>query len=142
MRAVVAFLMISAVTASPEFTLRSEQTLPFAFNQGVARVESGWIFSGTDSPVPGSDVLERTDDELNVVTAQPLPIPLAYRSQGYDHVGDVDVANGVLYVPYEQPNYDLGHQVTARYDPTTLAFIDASNCPSTRTPSCPSTPRR
>jgi hypothetical protein len=99
------------------------------FNQGVARVDGGWIFSGTDSPVPGTDVLERTDDQLNVVTVQPLPIPAAYRSQGYDHVGDIDVEGGVLYVPFEQPNYDLGHQVTARYDPMTLAFIDAVELP-------------
>jgi len=128
-RAVVAFLLVTAATASPAFSLRSEQTLPFAFNQGAARVDGGWLFSGTDSPVPGSDVLERTDDALDVLTVQPVPIPLSYRNQGYDHVGDIDVAKGVLYVPFEQPNYDLGHQVTARYDPTTLAFIDAIELP-------------
>jgi hypothetical protein len=128
-RAIVALLVLGAATASPAFTLRSEQQLPFAFNQGVARVDGGWIFSGTDSPIPGSDVLERTDDELNVVTVQPLPIPVAYRNQGYDHVGDIDVEGGVLYVSFEQPDYSLGQQVTAWYDPTTLAFIDAVELP-------------
>jgi hypothetical protein len=121
--------MVVVAAASPTFTQRSEQTLPFAFNQGVARFDGGWIFSGTDSPIPGTDVLERTDDQLNVITVQPLPIPAAYRSQGYDHIGDIDVEGGVLYVPFEQPNYDLGHQVTGRYDPTTLAFIDAVELP-------------
>jgi hypothetical protein len=121
--------MVVAAAVSPTFTERSEQTLPFLFNQGVARVDGGWVFSGTDSPVPGTDVLERTDDDLNVVAVQPLPIPPTYRSQGYDHVGDVDVEGGVLYVPFEQSNYALGHQVTARYDPTTLAFIDAVELP-------------
>ena len=87
------------------------------------------LFSGTDSPIPCTDVLERTDDGLNVVTAQPLPIPASYRAQGYDHVGDVDVAGGLLYVPFEQPKYEVGHQVTAWYDPTTLAFIDAIELP-------------
>src|SRR5438094_2096464 len=63
------------------------------------------------------------------MTAAPLPIPASYRSQGYDHVGDVDVAGGHLYVPFEQPKYELGHQVTAWYDPTTLAFVDAVELP-------------
>ena len=125
---VVAFLVVTS-GGSGTFTERSEQSLPLAFNQGVARVDGGWIFSGTNSPITGTDVLERTDDDLNVVTAQPLPIPAAFRAQGYDHVGDVDVAGGYLYVPFEQPKYDLGHQVTAWYDPSTLAFIDAVELP-------------
>ena len=133
-RAVRGVLVVVAVVAATVggpgvFTERSDQSLPFAFNQGVARVDGGWIFSGTDSPIPGTDVLERTDDDLNVLTAQPLPIPSTYRAQGYDHVGDVDVAGGYLYVPFEQPTYDLGHQVTAWYDPTTLAFVDAVELP-------------
>ncbi|MEY2433123.1 MAG: hypothetical protein QOC92_2848 [Acidimicrobiaceae bacterium] len=127
-RGIVA-VMVVVVASSPTFTQRSEQTLPFAFNQGVARVEGGWVFSGTNSPFPGTDVLERTDDDLNVITTQPLPIPAMYRSQGYDHVGDIDIEGGVLYVPFEQPSYELGHQVTARYDPTTLTFIDAVELP-------------
>ena len=125
----MAAVFVVAVAGSPTFVERSHQTLPLAFNQGVARVDGGWIFSGTNSPIPGTDVLERTDDDLNVLTAQPLPIPPSYRAQGYDHVGDVDVSGGVLYVPFEQSNYDLGKQVTARYDPTTLAFIDAVELP-------------
>ena len=88
-RAVRGVLVVVAVVAATVggpgvFTERSDQSLPFAFNQGVARVDGGWIFSGTDSPIPGTDVLERTDEGLNVATAQPLPIPPAYRAQGYD----------------------------------------------------------
>src|SRR5256885_2305907 len=129
MRALVIAAIVLATSSPGAFTERSDQSLPFAFNQGVARVDGGWIFSGTDSPIPGTDVLERTDDDLNVLTAQPLPIPSTYRAQGYDHVGDVDVTGGYLYVPFEQPTYDLGHQVTAWYDPTTLAFVDAVELP-------------
>lgn len=124
-----AVVVVAAGSHSPSFVERSEQTLPFTYNQGVARVDGGWVFSGTNSPLPGTDVLVRTDEQLNVLTLQPLPIPPAYRSQGYDHVGDLDAEGGVLYVPFEQPNYDLGHQVTARYDPTTLTFIDAVELP-------------
>jgi hypothetical protein len=35
------------------------------------------------------------------------------------------VAGDVLYVPFEQPDYELGTQVMARYDAKTLQFQDA-----------------
>jgi hypothetical protein len=70
-------------------------------------------------------VIERVDDQLNVITAQPLPIPADLRARGYNHVGDIDVIGNVLYAPYEQPNYELGHQATAVYDATTLQFVSA-----------------
>ena len=71
----------------------------------------------------------RTNDALDVLVSVDKAIPEPYRSQGYDHVGDGDVVGGILYVPFEQPNYDLGHQVTARYDADTLQFIDAVELP-------------
>ena len=127
--AVVSGPTMAVAASSPVFVVRSEQTLPLVFNQGVARVDGGWIFDGTNGPFPATDIIERTDDDLNVVTVQPLAIPAAYRAQGYDHIGDLDVANGLLYIPFEQGNYNLGHQVTAWYDPSTLAFIDAVELP-------------
>ena len=125
MRALAALVVILVTATPPAFTERSEQSLPLAFNQGIARVEGGWILSGTNSPLPGTDMIERVDDRLNVVTVLPLAIPADLRTKGYDHVGDIDVVGDVIYAPFEQPNYDLVHQVTARYDATTLAFIDS-----------------
>lgn len=125
MRALALFAVLLAASSPPEFTQRSEQTLPLAFNQGIARVDGGWILSGTNSPFPGTDVIERVDDQLTVITAKPLAIPADLRIQGYNHIGDIDVVGNIIYAPFEQPNYDLVHQVTARYDATTLAFIDA-----------------
>jgi hypothetical protein len=124
-RALAVLAVLLATSSPPALTERSEQTLPLTFNQGIARVDGGWILSGTNSPLPGTDVIERVDDQLNVITAQPLPIPADLRARGYDHVGDIDVIGGIIYAPFEQPNYDLVHQVTARFDATTLAFIDS-----------------
>jgi LPXTG-motif cell wall-anchored protein len=124
-RTLAVVAMVLATAAPPALTQRSEQSLPLAFNQGIARVEGGWILSGTNSPLPGTDVIERVDDDLNVVTALPLAIPTALRAQGYNHVGDIDVVGNVIYAPFEQPDYDLVRQVTARYDATTLAFLDS-----------------
>src|SRR5262249_17356687 len=56
-------------------------------------------------------------------------IPASWRARGYDHVGDVDVADTTLYVPFEQSDYERGQQVMARYDARTPAFRDATVVP-------------
>ena len=129
MRALAVLVVVLAASSPPALTERSEQTLPLLFNQGIARVDGGWILSGTNSPLPGTDVMERVDDQLHVLAALPLAIPADLRLAGYDHVGDIDVVGGVVYAPFEQPDYSLGHQATGRYDATTLAFIDAVQLP-------------
>jgi hypothetical protein len=100
----------------------SRQKIPTRFNQGVAHVAGGWIFSGTD-------VLARVDERLKVVAEHSSPIPPEWAAKGYNHVGDVDVVNGVLYAPFEQPDYNAGRQATARFDPATLGFLDAVELP-------------
>jgi hypothetical protein len=126
-RVVAALGVVLALSGAPTLVERSEQTMPLAitFNQGIARVDGGWIVSGTNGPLLGTDALAHVDDALNVLAVQPLAIPPAVRLQGYDHIGDIDVVGGVIYAPFEQPSYELGHQVTARYDASTLAFIDS-----------------
>jgi hypothetical protein len=125
----VVVMAAAAVGGGPELQLRSEQILPITYNQGLARVDGGWVLSGTRSPLADTDVLARIDDDLNVIVQVDKPIPEPFRSQGYNHVGDADAADGILYMPFEQPNYDLGHQVTARYDAATLTFLDAVELP-------------
>ncbi|MCU1462551.1 MAG: Glycerophosphoryl diester phosphodiesterase [Acidimicrobiales bacterium] len=129
MRWAVALVLATAATAPANLTLRSEQPLPITFNQGVARVSDGWILSGTNSPFPNTDVLVRTDEQLVPRITKTSAIPQAWRDKGYVHIGDIDVVGDVVYAPFEQPNYDLGHQATARYDAKTLAFIDAVELP-------------
>jgi len=119
---ITALITATVLAIAPGIHLRSQQKIPTRFNQGVARVGSDWVFSG-------NNVLARVDGDLKVATEHDNPIPPEWAAKGYNHVGDVDVVNGVLYAPFEQPNYDLGHQATARYDPTTLQFIDATDLP-------------
>ena len=92
------------------------------YAQGVARIPSGWIFSGTDS-------LWRTDDAFQVVTSLNPAIPPAWTARGFNHVGDIDVIGNYIYAPLEQPDYTKGHQATARFDRDTLRFIDAVMLP-------------
>lgn len=49
-------------------------------------------------------------------------IPADLASRSYDHVGDIDIADGVLWAPIERPSR-AGGQVIARYDAETLAYV-------------------
>lgn len=117
-RLVAVALGVLAV-AAPSASLSSSETLDAAYNQGIARMPDGWVVSG-------NDVLARIDEHLKPTKRVDHAIPAAWAARGYDHIGDIDVSGSTLYVPFEQPNYDLGHQVMARYDAATLAFRDAT----------------
>jgi hypothetical protein len=115
----------TTTTAPPAFgpaKIASQQPLPGGYNQGVARIPGGWIFSATDS-------LWRTDDSLNVLKHISPAIPAAWKAKGFNHVGDVDVVGQYIYAPFEQPDYAKGQQATARYDRDTLRFVDAVTLP-------------
>jgi hypothetical protein len=98
--------------------LTSEGQLDPVYGQGIGRVEDGWIVSGTN-------VLGRLDDGLRETLRVTPAIPPEWAAQGFDHIGDPDVAGGFLYAPLEQPDYDRGRQATARFDLTTLTLVDA-----------------
>lgn len=92
------------------------------YRQGLARLDDGWIFSADNA-------LFRTDDTL-VEQARLLPaIPPAWAQQGYDHIGDIDAADGILYAPLEVDDKERGEQAMARYDAATLELIDVTPVP-------------
>src|SRR5262249_1005216 len=82
-----ALFLAGLPVATPTLQVRSEQILPLPYNQGIARVDGGWLLSGTRSPLPDTDVLVRTDDDLEVAVEVDKAIPEPYRSEGYNHVG-------------------------------------------------------
>ncbi|HEY3670152.1 MAG TPA: hypothetical protein VGN51_04395 [Acidimicrobiia bacterium] len=114
-----------ADAASQPAQLHSKDEIPVSYNQGIARIRGGWILTGTLSPIPKTDVIVRTDEQFNVVERNDAAIPDEWRTQGYVHIGDIDVVGDIVYAPFEQPDYAQGHQVTARYDARTLRFLDA-----------------
>jgi hypothetical protein len=119
----------SASAALQQAQLQSKDEIPVFYNQGIARIRGGWILSGTLSPIPNTDVIVHTDEQFNVLQRNEAAIPSDWRSRGYVHIGDIDVVGNVIYAPFEQPDYSLGHQVTARYDTRTLKFLDAVELP-------------
>jgi hypothetical protein len=119
----VAALAISVGTpadaqSAPTATLASEQKLRLFTNQGIARVSDGWILSANNT-------LARVDDKFRPKTVKQLAIPTPWRIKGYGHIGDIDVVGNTIYAPFEQSDFELGQQVTARYDLKKLRFIDA-----------------
>lgn len=113
--------MLAAATpasAAPTAALQSEDELSAATGQGVARVKGGWILIGTRYII-------RVDEKFKMKKENRLPIPPDLAAQGYNHVGDGDVVGKILYAPLEQDDYELGEQITARYNAKTLKFIDS-----------------
>jgi hypothetical protein len=108
----------TTTTVPPVATLTKKSAVSPIYGQGVARVAGGWIFSGTRWLAHTDEAFHQTSINEHALTAEWL-------AKGYNHVGDIDVIGNVLYAPYEQPNYELGHQATAVYDATTLQFVSA-----------------
>jgi hypothetical protein len=105
------------VGAAATATMQSEQEGPDGYQQGVARVADGWIFTGTT-------VMARTNDRLKILKTNTQPIPLEWKRKGFNHVGDPDVAGTFLYAPLEQPTYDRGDQAMARYNAKSLEVVE------------------
>lgn len=100
-------------------TVTEEVEADGRYRQGLARVDDGWIFTSQLS-------LHRTDDDLALLDEDMDAIPEELKALTYDHIGDPDLYDGVLWVPIEHPaGKDTGEQLTARYDPGTLAYIDS-----------------
>jgi hypothetical protein len=108
----------TTTTVPPVATLTQTRDVSPLYSQGLASVPGGWIFSGLDW-------LARTDGALHQTLINTRAIPPAWTARGYDHIGDIDVIRNIVYAPFEQPHYNLGHQATAMYVATTLHFISA-----------------
>lgn len=88
------------------------------YRQGLARSGDGWIFVTNNA-------IYRTDADLRETAAHKEAIPPELAAQGYDHLGDPDIADGLIWIPVERDDKASGQQVTARYDEETLAFVDS-----------------
>ena len=85
-----------------------------SFYQGLAREKGLWFFSDRDAiyKVRGFNV---------VVAALKPAIPGYLAEKGYDHIGDIDAAGGVIYAPLEDRWYTA--PLLAMYSAEDLRFI-------------------
>jgi hypothetical protein len=102
---------------------RSRET-PVAgrYRQGLARDGDTWLFTTDNAIFRTAGGFAETQSKLPAI-----PDPL--KARGYNHIGDGDIADGVLWVPLETEDKTAGRQVTARYDASTLDFIDSFEVP-------------
>ncbi|HWJ98866.1 MAG TPA: hypothetical protein VNQ33_11955 [Acidimicrobiales bacterium] len=112
----------TSTTAPQDLVLRAEAAgesdVDGNYRQGIARSGDGWLFTTNNA-------IYRTDAAFNQTDQLLDAIPADLAVQGYDHLGDPDVAEGLIWVPVERDDKDAGQQVTARYDEETLEFVDA-----------------
>lgn len=101
----------------PTAVVVGEQVVDATFRQGVAKADDGWVFTT-------SFAMYRTDDALVRTAAVEAAIPPPLLAAGFDHLGDIDVVGDTVYVPLEQPDYEAGRQLMARYDLATLTYRD------------------
>lgn len=92
-----------------------EREVDPVYRQGVARTSSGWAFSFNDG-------LFLTDDALTKTSELMPAIPDEWKARGFDHLGDIDVVDGLLYAPLEQSDYDRAAQAMLIYDAATLQY--------------------
>lgn len=107
----------TTTTAVPAFGVATETEVDGNFRQGLAASGDGWIFVTNKT-------IYRTDGSFVQTEDLQDAIPPDLASQGYDHLGDPDVVDGVIWVPVERPDKDEARQATARYDVETLEVID------------------
>lgn len=89
-------------------------TLPDALyrGQGVATDGTSWFFSSTNH-------LQRTNQAFESQVDNAQPIPTAIAQEGGNHIGDIDVYDGLLYAPIEDGSAYL-HPYIVTYDADTL----------------------
>jgi sugar lactone lactonase YvrE len=104
-------------------TVSGEHEVSTNYRQGLAHVEGGWIFSTNNG-------LYLTDESFQQTLKSEPAIPANLSAQGYNHIGDIDVdADGYLWAPIERSEKETGGQVMARYNASSLKFIDSFTVP-------------
>lgn len=100
-----------------------------ARGQGVTTDGSNWYFSGTKSLEIAGDDFNTIKIDPNAIATAGLAIPTEFSAIGLNHIGDIDYANGYLYISLNSSSRDPGNgnqkyvnPVFAIYDAKTLTY--------------------
>lgn len=100
-----------------------------ARGQGVTTDGSNWYFSGTHSLEIAGDDFSTIKIAPDAIVSAGLSIPTEFSAIGLNHIGDIDYANGKLYISLDSSNRDPGNgnqkyvnPVFAIYDAETLEY--------------------
>ena len=118
----VAVFLLCNVAAEDAWTLTAPLKMP-----GELRVANeGLTNDGTHMYLNSKDLIFKCEidsagKQLKVVKQEKL-IPDRLRSEGYNHVGDIDYNNGVIYAGLERSSTSPG--ILASYDATSLQMLN------------------
>ena len=90
----------------------------YAASQDVATDGTYWYFSG-------KNILEKRDNELNIVKLNATAIPDSLSQLGVDHIGGISCYDGKLYCAMEDSKV-WNHCTVGVYDAQTLEFIESA----------------
>jgi len=100
-----------------------------ARGQGVTTDGTNWYFSGTHSLEIAGDDFGTIKIDPEAIRSAGLDIPTEFSAIGLNHIGDIDYANGKLYISLDSSNRDPGNgnqkyvnPVFAIYDAKTLQY--------------------
>ncbi len=106
------------------------------FYQGIAYYGGYWYFSGREYLAKVAELGSRS---LSAENRTPIPYDLVLA--GYNHIGDIDVENGLVYAPLEDVKYEK--PLVAVYDAETLDFLyTIGPLPQSHMPWCAVDPQR
>ncbi|OLP58298.1 hypothetical protein BJF93_06710 [Xaviernesmea oryzae] len=98
-----------------------------ARGQGVTTDGQHWFFSGTHSLEIADDTFKTIKIDKNAIASK-LQIPSSLSRVGLNHIGDIDYANGLLYISLDSSKRDpvtgnkYSNPVFAIYDAKTLEY--------------------
>ncbi|MBP2551631.1 outer membrane autotransporter protein [Neorhizobium galegae] len=110
-----------------ERTFFSGSDADAARGQGVTTDGTNWYFSGTHSLEIANQDFSRVRIDTDAIAAN-LKIPSQYSDIGLNHIGDIDYANGLLYISLDSSNRDpvtgnkYSNPVVAVYNAADLSF--------------------
>jgi hypothetical protein len=91
--------------------------------QGMCHDESSWFITHNDPPL-----LLKIPLSSDLRTAEPIAaafIPIFLRQKGYDHMGDPDCINGLVFVPLEASHhFDTTQGAVAVFNASDLSFVN------------------
>ena len=114
----------TTTTRPVTWTVRKTRETPVAgrYRQGLARDGDSWLFTTNNA-------IYRNESGFTETQMLLPAIPQDLAALGYNHIGDGDVSEGMLWAPLERDDKESGEQVTAWFDATTFDFMGSFPVP-------------
>lgn len=114
-----------SLTQTDVYRYFDAQTTGIYRTQGVAVSGNEWVFSwqyGLERTDLNFNSLQRTGWVDTSTLTIHTGIPAALAAQGFDHIGDIDVANGIIYASLDSETGDYQNGHVALFNASDLSY--------------------